>query len=455
MVTYLLISLAYFQAVVLADDGAGDAGSTDNNSTSLAPTVFVDETAAEVPDDPASSSSPTISPTILEVLDNCPDYCAGGDDSSVDCLQGDATFDDHLQAVPPGASSTFLGPTNVDGYYCDCEDGRTGADCSIEYENCPDGKHTCYHGGTCVPAEGGQVYHCDCTSAQFEGKLHAGKFCEFKAQQDCDASNSFCVNDGVCLQNSEVNQACSCGSDWTGAHCEYKKSEAPTCDLDCQNQGTCQIGIPPSGLDHEGGIYDLKYCLCRDGYDGEYCEIDTTSGGPDDVVENNNPPADVTACSLTCLNGGVCKKGLIDSSLLGLGPELSQFEPTKNDDLEHCECSEGWIGKHCEASVEVCGDNEHLCLHGSSCVLESTTGEASWTCNCDDILIRLYLLVAIVNIIIRQSVGSRVRTTSTLENQPFPFVSMMVHVSPSKTLVGRLSQLVNVQMNILVHIANS
>jgi hypothetical protein len=36
--------------------------------------------------------------------------------------------------------------------------------------------------------------------------------------------------------------------------------------------------------------------------------------------------------------------------------------------FEHCICREGWFGLECEHKAEICGADEHLCLHGSQCV---------------------------------------------------------------------------------------
>jgi hypothetical protein len=46
--------------------------------------------------------------------------------------------------------------------------------------------------------------------------------------------------------------------------------------------------------------------------------------------------------------------------------------------FEHCACPDGFVGLTCEHKVEMCGDNEQYCLHGSTCI-EDTGGSI---CDC-------------------------------------------------------------------------
>jgi hypothetical protein len=110
-------------------------------------------------------------------------------------------------------------------------------------------------------------------------------------------------------------------------------------------------------------------CICPHGWKGPACDIES------DFAASHK-------CLLECQNEGKCQTGVIDGTLLGLGPELDQKKTNPNEDEEHCVCPKGYMGSHCETSVQECGDDvEHICLHGSTCQREGESGE--WTCDCE------------------------------------------------------------------------
>jgi hypothetical protein len=115
-------------------------------------------------------------------------------------------------------------------------------------------------------------------------------------------------------------------------------------------------------------------CICLEGWEGPACDIE-------------KEPTASPGCSLECQNGGKCKTGVVDGTLLELGPELDHLGPIPNEDEEHCDCPQSFMGSHCEASVQECGDGDddgeqHICLHGSQCRREG--GESGeWTCECE------------------------------------------------------------------------
>jgi hypothetical protein len=53
---------------------------------------------------------------------------------------------------------------------------------------------------------------------------------------------------------------------------------------------------------------------------------------------------------------------------------------THTDKIEHCICPIEWTGVKCEIKVEKCGENDHVCLHGSTC---NKDGD-SYTCDCEE-----------------------------------------------------------------------
>uniref|UniRef100_A0A7S1D8P9 EGF-like domain-containing protein n=1 Tax=Cyclophora tenuis TaxID=216820 RepID=A0A7S1D8P9_CYCTE len=51
---------------------------------------------------------------------------------------------------------------------------------------------------------------------------------------------------------------------------------------------------------------------------------------------------------------------------------------TYSDNFEHCVCPTGYVGVKCEVKVQVCGEGQHACFHGSVCADD----EGSHTCDC-------------------------------------------------------------------------
>ena len=94
-------------------------------------------------------------------------------------------------------------------------------------------------------------------------------------------------------------------------------------------------------------------------------------------------------CSLQCQNGGQCRPGLKDNSLLEkLGMEnMDEYNSTHHSELfEHCVCPPEYFGVQCEHKLEICPGGDHVCLHGSQCMAQNeggSTGELHYTCDCD------------------------------------------------------------------------
>ena len=59
-------------------------------------------------------------------------------------------------------------------------------------------------------------------------------------------------------------------------------------------------------------------------------------------------------------------------------------DASKNMDLEHCVCKDGFTGSKCEHRYEECGNGELMCLHGTKCVPPKNELHPRWTCECDE-----------------------------------------------------------------------
>ena len=105
--------------------------------------------------------------------------------------------------------------TDIQGMYCDCDDGWTGVDCKHSFIFCDIDRNACLNGGIC--AEGTEdatneiVHLCDCrNSSDSSGTKYVGLYCEQavpKMSQDdpndgtivCNEDGSqFCLNGGEC-----------------------------------------------------------------------------------------------------------------------------------------------------------------------------------------------------------------------------------------------------------------
>jgi hypothetical protein len=97
--------------------------------------------------------------------------------------------------------------------YCDCGDRATGEYCEREARPCGTGH--CLNGGTCLQVEledGSAESFCDCTTSYTGPEAFAGRYCEHKVttfcSRDVDANGQhFCVNNGVCRDDSYVPRA--------------------------------------------------------------------------------------------------------------------------------------------------------------------------------------------------------------------------------------------------------
>eukprot|EP00538_Stauroneis_constricta_P012494 CAMPEP_0119559076 /NCGR_PEP_ID=MMETSP1352-20130426/11797_1 /TAXON_ID=265584 /ORGANISM="Stauroneis constricta, Strain CCMP1120" /LENGTH=1231 /DNA_ID=CAMNT_0007606639 /DNA_START=288 /DNA_END=3983 /DNA_ORIENTATION=- len=246
----------------------------------------------------------------------------------------------------------------IDG--CTCHTGWTGDKCEIEvsaddavtdtpptevdqFVKCGD-KHHCYFGGTCIAAEirGETIYECDCSTAfdAVAGVLYDGEYCQYQSTMLCtenvDNNNfgetEFCVNGGNCRQN---DIGCTCPTGYTGLRCEATIYD---------NEADAEDNIRPD-----------------DGDD---------SDGEEDPGE----------CHIDCLNDGKCKTGAKDLGDLDDAIEhVEHLNQTHHKDyFEHCVCPKGFTGVTCGYKVEICGENQHHCLHGSKCV----SNEGQHACDC-------------------------------------------------------------------------
>jgi hypothetical protein len=94
--------------------------------------------------------------------------------------------------------------------YCDCGNRATGEYCEREVQPCGDDGGHCLNGGTCLNVEledGTSQSYCDCTTSYTGPEAFAGQYCQHKVTTFCSRDTDpngyhFCVNNGVCRDNS-------------------------------------------------------------------------------------------------------------------------------------------------------------------------------------------------------------------------------------------------------------
>jgi hypothetical protein len=284
--------------------------------------------------------------------------------------------------------------THRNTMHCDCPIGWTGVLCDKRFESCDNqAGHECFHGGSCLPGledkYGNEQLFCDCTSAvsPIDGTQYVGKYCETPFEQVCSTGNSgsnnqqqddeaFCVNGSQCNPDypSRSHLPCICEDGWEGYHCEFKTGTVPDCTLNCQNGGTCLVGVFTASeaqqLHHIWTIQqqeDHMRCICPDGYGGYLCEspveiCDVTNGH----TNGDSNEGSSSSSSSICLNGGACATTTRTDPVTG-----------KSKTQQRCDCTEAtdrngnrYAGKFCEhAATGVCDDDDFnlFCTQGGVC----------------------------------------------------------------------------------------
>ncbi len=270
------------------------------------------------------------------------------------CVPGDADFSEHPTDIN-GVPFSFLQELSKDGWHCNCTSGMTGIRCNRPYQDCGNG-HFCYHGGKCIEGIEDKVdadlLFCDCNDAEHIGVPYVGKHCEVEGATECGDTEIFCTNRGTCADGFETKtHPCECRSGHRGPHCEFDTGFVPDCTLQCENAGTCTLGIKDydTAIQEEfWALHDgnFMFCECPEGWFGLKCEVQGTKCG-----------------EKTCFNGAACL----------------QTEHSDGDVEFTCDCSTAqtntasYAGEFCEnESSAFCTKNENqngqvFCVNGGVC----------------------------------------------------------------------------------------
>ncbi|XP_066252818.1 protein crumbs [Euwallacea similis] len=259
---------------------------------------------------------------------------------------------------------------STETYKCDCNEGYTADDCSIDINECENNQ--CENGATCVDLIA--KYDCQCAVG------YEGEHCQIDIDE-CQSNP--CKHGGVC-HDLVGTFKCDCPEDFVGKQCE-----APlliTCEnRPCRDGATCKTGPNPDTGNNftcsctegmQGPLCDtpfcevdkckfgfcnatkVPYCACNPGFEGKLCEKNI-----DECVSVNGRSP--------CQNGGVCIDG------------ISRYD---------CNCtSTGYRGLLCEIDIDECGEKPPPCgsgtcenLPGSYRCTCGNTGKCGHHCALDD-----------------------------------------------------------------------
>lgn len=135
--------------------------------------------------------------------------------------------------------SSVISLTDAKNYYCECNDGFIGHDCSVQVQSCTSNRddlvHSCYYGSECIEAVndyGLLDKFCDCSSAsKQDGLFIDGLMCQYTSFTSCaddedvaNTSDKYCMNGGICksIGTAESFPGCQCeDGKWEGKHCEF------------------------------------------------------------------------------------------------------------------------------------------------------------------------------------------------------------------------------------------
>lgn len=259
---------------------------------------------------------------------------------------------------------------------CDCDDGWSEVDCSLQI--CPTGQSStaCAGHGTC-----GKDFMCRCVG-RWSGPACSDLSCSDK-----------CHEHGHC-----INGTCVCERGYGGDNCDIL-----TCPLGCSGKnGVCENGVCKCKLGWRGERCQTSYCpivanktcadrgICQTGPLGESCDCIAGWKG--------------TACSnATCIghddcnNRGICQHGVCHCPPEWTGKACAQRSCPENCNFHgrclatgECLCLPGWAGPACSKSCPAFCSNRGECdARTLTCACQDGWGSADCSTplcvnNCSD-----------------------------------------------------------------------
>ncbi|XP_072041414.1 uncharacterized protein [Amphiura filiformis] len=231
-------------------------------------------------------------------------------------------------------------------YQCLCSGCFTGSFCDNTLPN-PCNLNPCQNGGICSPGTNCYSYQCQCANG------FSGANCDIARTTNLNLCNNFpCLNGGSCVSSHSGLYVCICRSGWAGQDCGIETGTqgivSACLSRPCQNGATCY----ESGSSANQGFSEYA-CMCTTGFSGPSCS-QLTNFAPNLDVCGSNP--------VSCQNGGVC---------------YNAFLAFDQRTTSVCSCPVGYIGQSCEIqSFDPCSSTP--CLSNGVC----TSFNSYFTCRC-------------------------------------------------------------------------
>ncbi|XP_038063463.1 protein crumbs-like isoform X2 [Patiria miniata] len=173
------------------------------------------------------------------------------------CLFGGVCYQRSNQSLYNGVNPLFPGQfsyANASGFLCQCADGYKGTTCEIDIDECASGP--CANNGTCNDGVNG--YTCECAGGW------EGDDCKLEIDECLPVP---CKNGATCTDLIN-DYECICTEEYGGSNCTVQLTG---CDMNnCLNDATCIPSYDEATGDH------TYTCQCTDGYNGTFCQTDTS-----------------------------------------------------------------------------------------------------------------------------------------------------------------------------------
>ena len=293
----------------------------------------------------------------------CEKLCSGVgtcDNGTCDCgfdgRRGD--YCDKLGCPGYDVDCTGHGTCNSASGNCVCNAGWKGAGCHL-----PDCPQECNLRGICnvnltkprcMECEKGYMGEaCEIPCHGTQSPMDSGIcVCDSYCQhgKSCDLT---CNNQGTCVNNTcECTNGTGVNTGWWGDRCE--EEDCPGLATPCSGHGNCLKSKTP------------MLCKCDAGFNGLGCEIPDCPGNPDcngRGVCNNEAQCECDwgwmglSCQYVCENGTATSTGNLftcecDNCMTGTGCDQSCNSHGNCSDGGICECENGYWGKFCTCTVK-------------------------------------------------------------------------------------------------------
>ncbi|XP_025017965.1 uncharacterized protein LOC107368337 [Tetranychus urticae] len=241
---------------------------------------------------------------------------------------------------------------------CYCDNGFTGYQCSINYDDCL--LNQCRNGGKCIDKVAG--FDCVCPPG-FTGQL-----CQTEINE---CLSSPCLSGGSCVDR--VNGFhCLCPPGFSGAYCEIDKTVCNETEKEtkCLNGGQCLEG---PGLEFK--------CHCLNGFKGDRCQTIINQCDPNPCFNGTRCISQIGDFSCVCPSdrtGKLCESLLVPCEVNDCQHGAVCLATSTSPQTRQCYCVPGFYGINCERHFNECMPAINVCANDGLCI----EGPTNYSCSC-------------------------------------------------------------------------